>query len=106
MALASRLKNRIEIFRRERIEGTLGDTYEDKPLKKVWADIMPAGAGKKSQEAETERVENKFKIIVRKTDIKHTDFIMFEGEKYEIEYITRNFNDNSYLEIFTTLTRR
>ena len=50
MALASRLKNRIEIFRRERIEGTLGDTYEDKSLKKVWADIMPAGAGKKSQE--------------------------------------------------------
>lgn len=106
MSLASRLKNRIEIYRRTLVAGKLGDTFEDTLLKKVWADIVPAGAGVKGAEAETERVENKFKIIIRKTDIKHTDYIMFEGEKYEINHIIRNFNTNNYLEVYATLVRR
>ena len=89
MSLASKLKNRIEIYRRTLVAGKLGDTFEDTLLKKVWADIVPAGAGVKGAEAETERVENKFKIIIRKTDIEHTDYIMFEGEKYEINHIIR-----------------
>lgn len=95
----SKLKNRIEIYRKEKIKGELGDDYEPKLIKKVWAQIIPLTGSVKNGEGETEFSELKLKVIIRKTDIKESDYICFKERKYDIEYIIPEFTRNSYLEI-------
>lgn len=98
-SLASKLRNRVEIYRNNLVQGELGDNYEPKLLKKVWANIIPMNGSVKESAGETEYSELKFKIIIRKTDIKQKDYIIYKGQKYEFEYIIPEFTKNSYLEI-------
>ncbi len=102
-SLASQLNNRIEIWRDVQIEGDLGDTLEPTLLKKVWADMIPTGGSLKDGDGDTEYSEGAFKIQVRKGDILKSDWIMYEGQRYDIKYILPNFNKNDRMEIHAVI---
>lgn len=63
--LASRLNNRVEIHRKQIVEGNLGDKREYKLYKKVWADIIPLSANSITTSEDFEYTDIKFKIIMR-----------------------------------------
>lgn len=103
-SLASKLKNRIYIYRNTFVEGKLGDEYEPKLLKTVWANIIPLNGKVKNEEGETQSLEKKFKIIIRKTEINdQTDYIVFKEQKYDIGFIIPDFRSNSFLEVYVAL---
>lgn len=102
-SLASQLNNRIEIWRDTKIEGDLGDKLEPALLKKVWADMIPTGGTLKNGDGDTEYSEGAFKIKVRKGDVKPSDWIMYQGQRYDIKYILPNFNKNDYMEIHAVI---
>lgn len=103
-SLASKLKNRIDIYRNSLVEGKLGDEYEPKLLKTVWANIIPINGKVVNEEGETQALEKKFKIIIRKTEISdETDYIVFKKQKYDIDFIIPDFKSNSFLEVHATL---
>ena len=106
MTLASRLRNRIEIYRLEEVETPLGQSVEAMFYKKEWADIVPLNASLSKAEAETERAKNTFKIIMRKVDIKESDFIKYENNIFQIDYIISNFNGQGYIEVFCSIEKR
>ena len=101
--LASRLNNRIEIWRNLKIETKLGSSNEPSLLKNIWADIVPLSGKLSTGEANTSYSERSFKIIIRKIDIKQSDFIIFRKKRFDIDYIIPDFNSNSFLEIKATL---
>lgn len=101
--LASKLNNRIEIWGNTLIESPLGDSTEETLIKKVWADIAPTGGSLKNGDGNTEYSEVKAKIKIRKTDISDKNWIIYQGLRYDIDYILPNFDKNHYLDIFTTL---
>lgn len=103
MSLASKLNNRIEIWGQIREEIDLGITYEEKLLKKVWADIKPISGSSSSESGNTVSTSVKFKMRIRKTEISADNWIMHSGLRYEIEYIYPDFNRNSFLDIETKL---
>lgn len=100
---ASRLNNRIEIYRQIEEKEKVGITFQPKLLKKVWAEIRELKGKVNQEEADTISNTVKFKMRVRKTDIKTSDYIIFKSLKYEIDYIIPCFKDNSFLDIYTSL---
>lgn len=106
-SLASRLNNRIEIYGKQKVEQYGATTYKEGFIKKIWADIQPlSGKGRVTkEEADTESSTVRFKITIRKTQIDESNIIVFKGNKFEIDYIIPNFNNNSYLEVFANLKK-
>lgn len=49
--LASRLQNRVEIWRREKVKTKIGDSFDDILYKTVWADVIPLNANMASGQA-------------------------------------------------------
>lgn len=103
--LASRLNNRVEIYKNSILKTELGDSREHIFYKKVWADIIPISANSKNLQHELENVDIKFKIIMRNIDIAVDDIIFYKGNKYEVSYIIPAFNKNNYIEVYCTLKK-
>ncbi len=104
MNLISKMNNRIEIWRNTRVDTDLGVTIKPELLKKVWADVIPQQSGSIANEAgNTISNTTKFRIKIRKTDIKADDFLLVNGLRYNIEYIIPDFNKNAYLDIAAVL---
>ncbi|MGL5428577.1 MAG: head-tail adaptor protein [Cetobacterium sp.] len=101
--LASRLKNRIEIYEKKKISGKLGTTYEDVLIKKVWGEVKFQTGSVIGGEGETESSNTRFKIRIRKTAIKSDYHIVFKGLVYEIEYIYPDFKKNGFLDLMVKL---
>lgn len=102
--LSSKLNNRIEVWRKEKVNTSLGVSYEEVVYKKIWANIVPLTSLLKDGQGETEYSQNKLKITIRKIkDIKTTDLLIIENQKYEIESIIPNFNLKDRLEIRASL---
>lgn len=102
--LSSNLNNRIEVWRKEKVNTSLGVSYEEVFYKKIWANIVPLNSLLKDGQGETEYSQNKLKITIRKRkDIKTTDLLIIENQKYEIESIIPNFNLKDRLEIRASL---
>ena len=102
--LSSKLNNRIEVWRKEKVNTSLGVSYKEVFYKKIWANIVPLTSFLKDGQGETEYSQNKLKITIRKRkDIKTTDLLIIENQKYEIESIIPNFNLKDRLEIRASL---
>ncbi|MEG0398289.1 MAG: phage head closure protein [Cetobacterium sp.] len=101
--LSSRLKNRIGIYKKESIKGKLGTGYEDTLVKKVWAEIKFQSGSIIGGEGDTEANNTRFKIRIRKTEIKSDYHIIYKGLVYEIEYIYPDFKKNSFMDIMVKL---
>lgn len=99
MSLASKLNNRIEIWGKIKEETDLGITYEEQLLKKVWADVKPISGSSSSESGNTTSTSVKFKIRIRKTDISTDNWIIYNGMRYEIDYVYQDFNRNSFLDV-------
>lgn len=100
---ASRLKNRIEVYKKNKVQGEIGDTYEEILVKKLWAEIKFQSGSIVNGEGDTESNNTRFKFRVRKTEIDTTHIIKFKGLVYEIDYIYPDFKNNSFIEIFVKL---
>lgn len=101
--LASKLNNRIEVWRNKQVESKTGKEQKYTLEKKIWAEIRPTKGIVNQEEAETTSNTVKFKIRIRKTDIKTSDYIIFKASKYEIDYIIPCYKDNSFLDVYTSL---
>lgn len=102
-SFSSKLKNRIEVYKREKIQGKTGDTYEEVLVKKLWAEIKFQSGSIVNGEGDTEANNTRFKIRIRKTEIDATHIIKFKGLVYEIDYIYPDFKSNSFIELFVKL---
>ena len=76
--LASKLNNRIEVWRNKQVESKTGKEQKYTLEKKIWAEIRPTKGIVNQEEAETTSNTVKFKIRIRKTDIKTSDYIIFK----------------------------
>ncbi|WP_270445746.1 head-tail adaptor protein [Fusobacterium varium] len=103
--LASRLQNRIEIWRRKKVSTDIGDSFEPVLFKKVWADIIPLSASTSEGQADTQNSKTKFKVIIRKNDILQSDYLIYKEFKLEIEYIIPSFDRKGYTEIYALLIK-
>lgn len=103
--LASRLQNRVEIWRREKVKTKIGDSFDDVFYKTVWADVIPLNASTASGQAGTENSRTKFKVLMRKTEVLQSDFLIFKGLKLEIDYIIPNFDRKGYIEVYALLVK-
>lgn len=101
--LACRLKNRIEIWEPGEIDTDYGIIPDPKKIKTVWANIVPQSGSLISGEANTEYNNTKFKIKIRKTEILSSYYIVFQGRRYDIDYILPDYKSNSFIEILATL---
>ena len=101
--LASRLRNRIELWRREKVETDIGEITKPIFIKKLWADIIPVSTFEKNGQADTEKAEAKSKVIMRKTDIKISDYIVYNGIKHEVLYVLPNYDSKGYIEVYTCM---
>lgn len=101
--LSSRLKNRIEVYAKEKVSGKIGTTYEDVLVKKLWAEIKFQSGNMLNGSGDTEANNTRFKIRIRKTKIDTSHYIKFKGLAYEIEYIYPDFKNNSFIELFVKL---
>lgn len=102
-SLSSRLKNRVEIYKKGKVLGAVGNTYEDVLVKKVWAEIKFQSGSVVSGEGDTEANNTRFKIRIRKTKIESDYHIVFKGLVYEIEYIYPDFKKNGFMDIMAKL---
>lgn len=100
---ASRLKNRIAIYKREKVKGGIGNTYKDVFIKNIWAEIKFSSGSMTKGEGDTEANNTRFKIRTRKTVIDTSHYIEYKGLEYEIEYIYPDFKNNSFIELFVKL---
>lgn len=103
-SLSSRLNNRIEIWGEIKEESDIGEIVKNKLLKKVWADIVPQSGSISNGQGETTVSNTKFKARMRKTEISSSNFIIFKGLKYEIEYILPDFNKNNFIDVYLKLS--
>ncbi len=101
--LSSRLKNRIAIYKREKVKGGLGKSYEDVFVKNIWAEIKFSSGSMIKGEGDTESNNTRFKIRIRKTTIDTSNYIKYKDLLYEIEYIYPDFKNNSFIELFVKL---
>ncbi|MBC2855252.1 phage head closure protein [Cetobacterium sp. 2A] len=101
--LSSRLRNRIGIYKKENIKGKLGTSYEDILIKKVWAEIKFQSGSIVNGEGDTAANNTRFKIRIRKTDIKADYHIVYKGLIYDIEYIYPDFKKNSFIDLMVKL---
>lgn len=101
--LSNRLKNRIEVYKKNKVQGKIGDTYEEVLVKKLWAEIKFQSGSIVNGEGDTEANNTRFKIRIRKTEIDTTHIIKFKGLVYEIDYIYPDFKSNSFIELFVKL---
>lgn len=102
-SLSSRLKNRIEVYKKNKVEGKIGDTYKEVLVKKLWAEIKFQSGSIVNGEGDTESNNTRFKFRVRKTEIDTTHIIKFKGLVYEIDYIYPDFKNNRFIELFVKL---
>ena len=102
-SLSSKLKNRIEVYKKNKVQGKIGDTYEEVLVKKLWAEIKFQSGSITNGEGDTESNNTRFKIRIRKTTIDTSHYIKYKDLLYEIEYIYPDFKSNSFIELFVKL---
>lgn len=101
--LASRLKNRVEIWEVGKKDTDCGIIPDPKKIKTVWANIVPQSGSLVNGEANTDYNNTRFKIKIRKTEILSSNYIIFQGKRYDIDYILPDYKNNSFIELFVTL---
>ena len=101
--LASRMKNKIEIWEVGEQETEYGIIPNPKKVKTVWANIVSQSGSMVNGEANTDYNNTRFKIKIRKTEISSSNYIIFQGRRYDIEYILPDYKSNSFIEILAVL---
>lgn len=105
MRLTSILKNRVEVWGEVTSEtkNRLGQyPKEEKKLFEVWAAIIPqTGSLLSGRQADTTLTRTTHKIICRYNGkIKSSNWIMYNGTRYDIIFISDPYMNNERLEIF------
>lgn len=105
MRLSSICKNRLEIWRTETStkKNRLGQYPKvDTKIMTIWGAILPQTGGLlNGRPADTSLTRTTHKIVCRYNDkIKSSDWIIYNGTRYDILYIMDPYLNNERLEIF------
>lgn len=105
LRLGSMCKNRLEVWGSvtSDTKNRLGQyPKEDKKLFTVWGAILPQTGGLlNGRPADTILTRVTHKIIVRYTDkIKSSNWIIYKGHRYDINYIIDPYLNNERLELY------
>lgn len=101
--LASKLNNRMEVWKNQQIDTELGVSIKPICYRKIWGDIVPQSGNLNQGEANTEYNNTRFKITIRRIEIETTDWFVFKGKTYNIDYILPDYNTNKYMQVYVTL---
>ena len=87
---ASDLRCRITIYRNKKAENELTETtYEYRPERTVWAQIVPASGRAAALEGDMERSEITHRVRLRASAcpvIEQGMYFMFRGQRYDVLY--------------------
>ena len=105
MRLSSMLKNKVEVWATvtSDTKNRLGQyPKEDKKLFDVWACIIPqTGSLLNNRPADTTLTRTTHKIVMRYNNkIKSSNWIIYDGVRYDILYILDPYANNERLEVF------
>ena len=105
--LASRLKNRIDVYGRTEIENELGETdYIFSKIKSIWAEITPKSAEILDGQGNTTYADISHKVLIRSNAIQNLTndmYFVYKNQRYDIKYFNPNYKYNDSIEIFTRL---
>lgn len=100
----SKYNKRIEIWGKvSMINELLENDFENGKIKTIWSSIVPQTAKLQTQQADTIVSNTTHKITCRYSaakDIKQDNWIVFNGKRFDINYILNPFEANVELEIF------
>lgn len=96
------LSHRIDLWSKIATENELGEIdYAYAKLKTVWASIVPQTGSLQKQVADTILSNVTHKIIVRYSSVIEQDmYIVFRGQRFDINYILNPYFKNETLELF------
>lgn len=107
MNLASKLRNRIDVYSKVEYENELGEVdYKYEELKTVWAEISPQSGNIKQGQANTSYADISHKIVIRLNSIPNLSndmYFMFKGQRYDIKYFNPNYKYKDRIEIMCSL---
>lgn len=99
------LDKRIQIWGKKKVETILKEnSYDDVLLKSCWASIVPkTGSLISGRPADTIVSKTTHMIKIRYNSwpgLKSKDWIIFNGHRYDIDYILNPYFKNEFYEIF------
>ena len=107
MNLASRLKNKIDVYGRVPFVNELNQTdYKPDLLKSIWAEITVLNGNLKEGIANTVYADVGYKIVIRANSIQNLSndmFFKFNNQRYDIKYFNPNYKYKDSIEIFCSL---
>lgn len=95
-----KLNRKIIILEADQVsDGAGGFLKVFNPIKNVWGQIKSVN-GKERIAARQAQAEISHKVIIRYTsDINHSHLVEFNGNKFDIQYITNIDDENRFLEL-------
>lgn len=104
---ASDLRCRITIYRKQKAENELKETtYEYRPERTVWAQIVPASGRAAALEGDMERSEITHRVRLRASACPVIDqgmYFMFRGQRYDVLYGYPIYNRGGWMELYCRL---
>jgi len=101
---ASKYNKRVEVWGKTKKENAVFETtYEDKKLKTIWAQIVPQTGKLQAQQADTVLSNTSHKIVCRYNagkSILIDNWLVYNGERYDINYLLNPYEANEEIEIF------
>lgn len=107
MDLASRLKNRIEVWGKVEFENELEELdYRYEKIKSVWSEILPTGGVLKTTEDNSVYADVSHKITIRNNSIPNLAndmYFIYNNQRFDIKFFQPNYKFNDSIEIFCSL---
>ena len=107
MGLASRLKNRVDIYQKIQITNEFGEIdFDYIKLKSLWAEVMPQSGREISGKGNTIYADISHKFTIRSnalTNITKDMYFMFKNQRYDIKYFNPNYKYNDSIEVYCSL---
>ena len=104
---ASDLRCRITIYRKKKAENELKETtYEYRPERTVWAQIVPASGRAAALEGDMERSEITHRVRLRISAcpvIERGMYFTFRRQRYDVLYGYPIYNRRGWLELYCRL---
>lgn len=105
--LASRLKNRIDVYSKIEFTNELDQTdYKYDLLKSVYAEIVPQNGYLKDGQGNTIYADIGYKIVIRSSAIENLTndmYFIYKNQRYDIKYFNPNYKYGDSIEIFCSL---
>lgn len=107
MGLSSRLNCRVRLWGRTSVVNDLGESdFAYKPLRDVWAEVLPTGGSEQGGQGGTVFAEVTHKVTVRAgalPELTNDMYLTFRGQRYDVKYAIPNYKLRDRIEIYCRL---